>query len=102
MVAAALRLSLELLQQPLHRALWVKQSCRSLDKPARHPLRSLQGNGTGVMSIYDGSFADENFLARHTGAGLLSMANSGPNTNGCQFFITCARTDHLDGKHGAG
>jgi len=36
---------------------------------------------------------------RHTGAGLLSMANSGPNSNGCQFFLTCARAEWLDGKH---
>jgi peptidyl-prolyl isomerase H (cyclophilin H) len=62
-------------------------------------LDGLQGDGTGVMSIYDGHFPDENFIARHTGPGLLSMANSGRNQNGCQFFLTCAATPHLDGKH---
>lgn len=58
-----------------------------------------KGNGTGKYCIYGSSFPDENFAIRHTGPGLLSMANSGPNSNGCQFFITCAKTDWLDGKH---
>lgn len=59
----------------------------------------FQGDGTGVMSIYDGHFPDENFIAQHTGPGLLSMANSGRDQNGCQFFMTCSETPHLNGKH---
>eukprot|EP00823_Brevimastigomonas_motovehiculus_P008558 TRINITY_DN7863_c0_g1_i1.p1 TRINITY_DN7863_c0_g1~~TRINITY_DN7863_c0_g1_i1.p1 ORF type:complete len:194 (-),score=24.85 TRINITY_DN7863_c0_g1_i1:125-706(-) len=60
----------------------------------------LKGDGTGSTSIYKGEpFKDESFEFKHNRAGLLSMANSGPNTNGCQFFITCNKADWLDSKH---
>ncbi|PKA66377.1 Peptidyl-prolyl cis-trans isomerase CYP19-4 [Apostasia shenzhenica] len=57
------------------------------------------GDGRGGDSIYGGTFPDENFIVKHSHAGIVSMVNSGPNSNGSQFFITTVKASWLDGEH---
>lgn len=59
----------------------------------------VTGDGQGAISIYGDHFEDENTAINHTGPGFLGMANRGPDTNGCQFYVTCMATPWLNGKH---
>ncbi|KAG6509140.1 hypothetical protein ZIOFF_034531 [Zingiber officinale] len=56
-------------------------------------------HGKGSESIYGGTFPDENFSVKHSRAGIVSMVNSGPDSNGSQFFITTVKASWLDGEH---
>ena len=75
------------------------KSIHILQNPANSRSDFTKGDGTGGKSIYGAKFPDENFKLKHTRKGLMSMANSGKDTNGSQFFITTAITSWLDGRH---
>eukprot|EP00930_Biecheleria_cincta_P041036 TRINITY_DN2810_c0_g1_i2.p1 TRINITY_DN2810_c0_g1~~TRINITY_DN2810_c0_g1_i2.p1 ORF type:complete len:376 (-),score=65.09 TRINITY_DN2810_c0_g1_i2:86-1213(-) len=60
---------------------------------------TTKGDGTGGESIYGPSFEDESFDLSHDSAGLLSMANRGPNSNGSQFFVVSKACPKMDLKH---
>ncbi len=59
----------------------------------------INNDGSGCVSIYGEKFSDENFSLKHSRPGLVAMANSGENSNGCQFFILCKEAPWLDNKH---
>jgi peptidyl-prolyl cis-trans isomerase B (cyclophilin B) len=71
----------------------------TVSRYARSGTSSKNNLGTGGKSIYGAKFPDENFKLKHTRKGILSMANSGKDTNGSQFFITTVPTAWLDGRH---
>ncbi|CAH8306818.1 unnamed protein product [Eruca vesicaria subsp. sativa] len=59
----------------------------------------IHGDGKGSESIYGGTFPDENFKVKHSHAGVVAMANTGPDSNGSQFFITTVKATWLEGEH---
>ncbi|KAJ8572191.1 hypothetical protein K7X08_008702 [Anisodus acutangulus] len=59
----------------------------------------VSGDGRGNISIYGGPFPDENLKIKHSHAGVISMVKTGPNSNGCQFFIPTVKASWLDGEH---
>ncbi|CAF2239102.1 hypothetical protein YC2023_095357 [Brassica napus] len=59
----------------------------------------IHGDGKGSESTYGGTFPDENFKAKHSHAGVVAMANTGPDSNGSQFFITTIKATWLEGEH---
>ncbi|KAG2318583.1 hypothetical protein Bca4012_055212 [Brassica carinata] len=59
----------------------------------------VHSDGKGSESIYGGTFPDENFKAKHSHAGVVAMANTGPDSNGSQFFITTIKATWLEGEH---
>ncbi|XP_018447862.1 peptidyl-prolyl cis-trans isomerase CYP21-1 isoform X1 [Raphanus sativus] len=59
----------------------------------------IHGDGKGSESIYGGTFLDENFKAKHSHAGVVAMGNTGPDSNGSQFFITTVKASWLEGEH---
>jgi cyclophilin family peptidyl-prolyl cis-trans isomerase len=81
--------------------LWFKNSIfhRVIDGFMAQGGDITQSNGTGGESIYTEPFEDENFSNKHIGPGCLAMANSGPDSNTSQFYITFDSFPHLDGKH---
>ncbi|EFH61854.1 predicted protein [Arabidopsis lyrata subsp. lyrata] len=81
-------------------SVWKPKSPTEQTKPSKlEPRDIIVGDGSGGESIYGGTFEDENYIKQHTGPGILSMSNGGPDSNNSQFMICMKKCFGLDDVH---